>query len=285
MMVNHLQRKKGAWYKNSNLVWWCSTLAPQRINWHIFSSYLLIVCLELWPCLECSHEDKLLNNVGGPHKIWKLMTKRKLKKEGNATGLDNLLLSPDFEFFHFLKTLPNFQQIVYIYLEIIFIVTIKTFSHDRIIKQSPNYYCFFSSFIVPVNVYCTHKIHWIIFYRNYYTYHTPPYLSHLTFHHWSPASLSTHTSLLFYTQQKQTYSTLGAFIFLIFSVRNVLLTLLLLSLLKYKFEYHLFIEILPNFTINSSPASLQTMKLCYSGFIHSARSGYIICSVQWKIKT
>lgn len=153
------------------------------------------------------------------------------------------------------------------------------FSHDRTIKQSPNYYCFFSSFITPVNVYCTHK-KLNYFYRNYYTYHRPPYLSHFTSHHLSPASLSTHTSSLSHTQQKQIYSTLREFIFLIFSVGNVLLTWILFSLLKPEFEYHLFIEILPNFTINNSPASLQTIKLCYSGFLHCTRSGYIICRAQ-----
>lgn len=117
------------------------------------------------------------------------------------------------------------------------------------------------------------------FYRNYYAYHRHPYLSHLTFHHLSPASLSTHTSLLSHTQQKKTYRTLSAFIFLIFSIGNVLLAWILFSVLKLEFKYHLFIEILPNFTINNSPASLQTIKLCYSGFLHSTRSGYIICRV------
>lgn len=109
----------------------------------------------------------------------------------------------------------------------------------------------------------------------YHSYPRPHHLSHLTSYHLSLPHLSTHTSLLSHTQHQHTYSTLIAFVFLVFSIEKVLLTWTaspshgLHSNITFSERF---------FSTSLSKIVLFHLRLSHFvtlfGFLHSTRSGY-----------
>lgn len=241
----------------------------QRINKYIFSSCQLIRSTELLPSPGGSLENELFKEVGSSHK-------RKKIRQDLTIYFCYLTLKFLLSQYH----CPTSNKYVdYVYLEIIFIITIKQDLFLMIgpsnIKSKLLLFLFFDH-----SKECLlHRLKKSLFYTK------------LSYIHQTLSPVSAHvlpfvTCLMIQSYQLAfsysviaTPSTLSAFTFLI-ALSEMLCSQDTFSLLRPEFKYQSFTEFSPNFTILHGPISPQNITPCYSAFLHNTKSGYISCIVQ-----